>query len=593
MSKSAFKKKFYHGAVVAILTAFIVLVSVGNGLAYTTENYQVDVTVNENNSYRFTESITVNFDGLQHGIFRYIPMEGSSGLTALKIDRIDVDGWNYDKYIKGNNQVIEIGDPEHYLTGKQIFTFGYRLRVYDDKNLQGDMLYIDLLPTNWETPLERVEIHLRMPKAIEEKYIEIYTPGYGSDGALDYFSWDYDAEKQEISIDGHDVPQGVGVTLYCPLPEGYWVNPLSSDWAGYAAVVLVFLVPLLVCLLWFFFGRNRKIGKTIEFYPPKGLTPAETGCVLHGIAGRKDLLSLVGYLADRGYLKIHQSAEDTFLLEKLRDVAEEEKSFVHTFFDGLFRQERRVNPDTLGEEFEKSYSRAQDELEELYKRKKKRSERISQMCRFLGVVLLCGAVTGAFYLTALYSHDGELVYNAFLVLLLLFFAQFILIMREDKRRGMKKSNALITLLLGLIFSISGCLTGGVLLMTVSGNLWLGLGFMCMVFLALLANAHMIRQTATLGPAKKLSGLRRFLQIAEPDQLHVLLNENPHYFYDILPYACGMGLGEQWAERFQSMELSKPEWYDGDGDRDGVFDIGILVGAVCCCEEKIGRHIPEF
>lgn len=339
MSRLAFRKKLQQGVSIALMTVLLLAGGSAAALAYTTEEYQVDVKVGEDNSFQFTESITVDFDGLQHGIFRYIPVKGSGGLTALKIDRINVDGWTFDKYMENNNQVLKIGDPDHYLTGRQIFTFGYRLRVYDDKDTRGDMLYIDLLPTNWETPLEKAEIRLHLPKAIEARYIELYASGYGSDGAVDNFSWNYDEESMELYIEGSNIPQGVGVTVYCPLPEGYWSGQLNNDWAAAAAISSLLFGSLAICLLWFFFGRDRKIVETVEFYPPQGLNPAEIGYILDGMADQKDLLSLIPYYAHKGYLSMTEYEKDKFELHKLRDIDEEEKLFARTFFKGFLLRE--------------------------------------------------------------------------------------------------------------------------------------------------------------------------------------------------------------------------------------------------------------
>ncbi|MCM1236972.1 MAG: DUF2207 domain-containing protein, partial [Ruminococcus flavefaciens] len=59
---------------------------------------------------------------------------------------------------------------------------------------------------------------------------------------------------------------------------------------------------------------------------------------------------------------------------------------------------------------------------------------------------------------------------------------------------------------------------------------------------------------------KLLGLRRFIQTAELDRLKMLADENPSYYYDILPYAMALGLMDDWAKRFEGMTLWEPDWY---------------------------------
>lgn len=84
-------------------------------------------------------------------------------------------------------------------------------------------------------------------------------------------------------------------------------------------------------------GRDPKIIQTVEFYPADGMTPAEIGFVLDGATDKKDLISMIMYFAEKGYLSIEEYEKDKFCLHKLRDIEDkEEKKFARTLFDGLF-----------------------------------------------------------------------------------------------------------------------------------------------------------------------------------------------------------------------------------------------------------------
>lgn len=54
--------------------------STASAFAYTTEAFDVDVVVAENNSYEVSETVKVNFDKQQHGIYVYIPESGIEGI---------------------------------------------------------------------------------------------------------------------------------------------------------------------------------------------------------------------------------------------------------------------------------------------------------------------------------------------------------------------------------------------------------------------------------------------------------------------------------------------------------------------------------
>ena len=64
---------------------------------------------------------------------------------------------------------------------------------------------------------------------------------------------------------------------------------------------------------------------------------------------------------------------------------------------------------------------------------------------------------------------------------------------------------------------------------------------------------------------RLLGLRRFIETAEAPRINALVEENPNYFYDILPYAYVMGVTKKWAKRFEHVQVEPPVWYGGTYD----------------------------
>jgi uncharacterized membrane protein YgcG len=63
---------------------------------------------------------------------------------------------------------------------------------------------------------------------------------------------------------------------------------------------------------------------------------------------------------------------------------------------------------------------------------------------------------------------------------------------------------------------------------------------------------------------RIRGFANFIKTAELDRIKMLVDENPAYFFDILPYAWAMGLTSEWAEKFDRLGLGArpPQWYSG-------------------------------
>ena len=57
---------------------------------------------------------------------------------------------------------------------------------------------------------------------------------------------------------------------------------------------LLFLAgPLGALILWFLYGRDPKLVKTLEFYPPDGLTPGEVGYLYDENVDKRDIVSTI------------------------------------------------------------------------------------------------------------------------------------------------------------------------------------------------------------------------------------------------------------------------------------------------------------
>ena len=62
---------------------------------------------------------------------------------------------------------------------------------------------------------------------------------------------------------------------------------------------------------------------------------------------------------------------------------------------------------------------------------------------------------------------------------------------------------------------------------------------------------------------ELLGLKKFIEVAEKHRLESLVEENPNYFYDILPYAYILGVSEKWINKLEQIIPVSSEWYRGN------------------------------
>jgi uncharacterized membrane protein len=65
---------------------------------------------------------------------------------------------------------------------------------------------------------------------------------------------------------------------------------------------------------------------------------------------------------------------------------------------------------------------------------------------------------------------------------------------------------------------------------------------------------------------KTLGFKNFIEKAEKDRINTLVNEDPEYFYKILPYAMVLGVTDQWARQFEDIAIDEPSWYVNNTSR---------------------------
>ena len=62
---------------------------------------------------------------------------------------------------------------------------------------------------------------------------------------------------------------------------------------------------------------------------------------------------------------------------------------------------------------------------------------------------------------------------------------------------------------------------------------------------------------------QVKGFREYLRLVETEQLKAMVNQNPNYFYDIIPYAYVLNLSKEWIKKFEDIPI--PDNYMGNYD----------------------------
>ncbi|MCF0232207.1 MAG: DUF2207 domain-containing protein, partial [Enterococcus sp.] len=372
---------------------------------FRTNSFNTYVNVNEDNTYDITETIDVDFTEYgKHGIFRTIPKR------RCNISKIAVKGYHFDAYPDGDNMVIQIGNENEIVTGNHTYKITYRITAYEysKENAKGDKLSLNLLPTKWATDIDYAKMTVKLPKHTDLSDIAIFSGKEGSTenelGIKPYI----DRKNDEISMSYANIEMGNGITLDLDLPDGYFVNARNADYLLDWILNGIIILSIIIMLLWIFFGRDKRVIKTVEFYPPDGLTPAEVGFIIDGIANQEEITATIIDLANRGYISIIEEGGDdkSFTLKKLKEIDSSARDFEKTIFYGLFSKGDIATSDFVKNEFGKTAMMALPQIK-LTRRVFSLSSQAAQIFSVI-IATLSGFIVGGGY----YYYDSLILDTA-------------------------------------------------------------------------------------------------------------------------------------------------------------------------------------
>lgn len=551
---------------------------------YELTGYDVDIVVNENNTFDITEKIDAFFYSEKHGIFRTIPLynkitrqDETSSKNRAKITNIEVSD-PYTTSREDENLKIKIGDPDYVLTGKKSYTIKYNYNIGEDRLENADEFYFDIIGTKWDTTISNIAFTIHMPKEFDKDKIGFSTGSTGSTGS-DYVY--YKVKGNTISgeyLGTLDPYHGINVRI--TLPEGYFVGAgIEVEPIVYFLYVLPVIFALIAVILWYKYGKDDRTFVKPEYYPPEGFNSLEVGFLYKGTADSKDVISLLIYLANKGYLKIEEAEEKTlfskkksFKVTKVKDYdggnAEEKR-----FMRGLFLSGKTVTASDLYDKFYKTTSKIISDVNAKANKEKIFEKRVGKIALVVAMIVasFCIITIPPF---AEYGDYEELIFGllfpgiGFSVL----FAGIISAIKGGKD----------VWFVGIFLVIWGVMFGGIpFAMIVIPQIALDItyiygyifGVVAIIVMMLCAFYMPKRTPYGVEILAKIQGFKDFLTSVEKDRLEQMVEENPTYFYDVLPYTYVLGISDKWMKKFEDINLKAPDWYNGSDS----FSMGYFHG----------------
>ncbi len=478
-----------------------------------------------------------------------------------------------------------------YLTEPGTYTLEYSFRSFLPMNDgQGDAFFsflkkpsstleLPLFPLG-EGPVEKMNLTLHSQVLLSD--LNLLAGRTGDDFHSDY-TITTNPEDQSLTLSlqtDKTLFPGENITLYTQADPSLFTRPFSAQ--VFIPIVLGLIGLALTYLVLQTKGRDEKLVPVVSFYPPDHLSSPEAGYALNKKITPANLITILYNWANLGYIKMSEAGEEDLenkgkkkkqedlVITKVTDIHPNRPQYEITLFNQLFARGKDgvVTSKNLENKF---YKDVQHAIAGLIKRLSKGEK-------------------------ALYKNNSGYVFLAFVFGLL----PLVLLFLISQRLNLQMESALLGLVISSVIYIFVFITWGaaqrpsafiVCLIALGFNgfalpYWVGsLGLIplwaCLITLllssAIAFMAPFLSQRTAYGQQviQELMGFKTFIEAAEKQRLEALLEEDPAYFYNILPYAQVFGLTKIWTDKFENILLQAPDWYESRDPWDTAFTMVYL------------------
>ena len=480
---------------------------------YTIEDYKVHIKVNKNNVYDITSTLKVNFTGKSnHGIYFRIPIwnkytnhKNKTAARRAKITDVKIlSGHKSTEYNEDGYKIIKIGDENEIVSSTtQEYIVEYSYNMGNDPYNKYDDLIVYPFGYYWENTIYNPTFEIEMPDTdFKEDDVKVWLDKTHQNIAQNEDVYTYIIGNTIYGTVMNPIKSGDGITVNIKLKEGYFENTTSTY--GYitkTCCMISIVIGIISFILWLIFGKDRKkYVASVEYYPPDNLNSADLGYIYarDGRANyRKMFTSLIIYLAGNGYINITEETEDgkkqIYLYRTEKEYTEnnpEEKELLET----LFAENTRINLKKDCKGISTTYLKLGRQIQDKYKYTifHKNSQKAKIANAIMTVISIIAWVIGFAVEDMELLHFGHLYY--------------------------------LYGLIGIIFSM----------------------FFIFVMMKRTKEGEQI-----LG---KILGFKMFIKTAEKRQIESLVEEDPKYFYKILPYAYVLNVTNKWIKKFETLGI---------------------------------------
>lgn len=576
-----------------ILTCFVVLLCISVGLCFLPgektatadtsikdtnviyNSVRKEIEIDEKKVLDVTEYINVTYEraGINLGLSRNVSrlnlitriVNGKTykvkTISKLELISVTMDGSPEYNFVEttADYYYINTGADGDYKSGTHEYAIHYKYDMGEDFINDFDDLTFDIMDYGFRSPVRSFEATVKLPKEflngkdLDESVLTFRTNNMQQIGH-EALNLEYDEQNLTFKMSFDRLSSKTGLTMQLILDQGYfdtYYAPSSLYRTGYI-ISFICLGAIIAIVLISRYGK--RLVKPVEFMPPEGASVTDVASAYRGKIKDQDFASLMIDFAHKGLVKIEIISKRHIIVHKLRDITSEDtpNKYERDYFNAIFKGTQKTF-DTKAEKY-KYDSDLNLAVRMIYDVDDGQKKKVVFLRFIIHVLALVPMI---FY----YIWSKNLGIGGVLpVFVVILFSQIAICV-------------FLYTPIPIWFKIIWCggfggaplgifIAGGNIAYDVWGFVWVTLAiYLGGSALALFVRLFSNKQLAIRG---RVLGFKNFLVKVEENRLKLLLEDNPEYFYDILPYCYIFNITNKMKKKFASLNVPEPVYASGSG-----------------------------
>ena len=579
-------KKFKSKFIIFLLPLLILVAAIALGLFTNTKTasaetyhthtylsgYEITYDIKSDRTIAVTEDITVYFFG-NSGFIRDIPVNGGEKVKNVKVKELVGTAEHsvyYDVFVDDGNFIsIDIGDSQFKYNETRTYriTYDYCLtKAQEGKNA----LALTPVGAGWGCDIENVKVTLILPDGYINDSVKCFIP-IDKDQRIDVsveattengktvITTNETINLKDRSVGYGDEVQRINECLRFDLEFEEGALTTYFDFTPYIVVIVAALLAIIALAVKFLVFNKRHVVPILNFEAPDKMDPLLMGKLIDTKVDPEDITSMIFYWADKGYVKINlDNQNDPTIIRIVQHLPEGTSAYEATLYNEMFNGQDFVTTSSLKLKFYKTVDRVikmvDGQTKGLYESK---SVGVAAMFLiFTAIMLVVAPLVIAFtqisYTFLVFMQAGALI-PLFVTYGLCYVIKVgSLKLTKGKKVGMWVGCAALCAFMTLLYCI-----------LVPSSI---IGILPKIIISVLSCLTVIFASLSISRTKQYNerlneivGFKNFITLTEKDRLEKMLEQDPQFYYHVLPYAQVLGVSDKWEEKFKDITVQPPQW----------------------------------